>query len=922
MIRGPFQMRLRLALAAAILLTAALPARLRAESPDANPHGISRTVLDNGLEVIVVENRAVPLVTVQIAVRNGAFTEPPELDGLSHLYEHMFFKGNAVIRSASAYKERELELGASSNATTGAEVVRYFMTVHKKNLFDAAETLRDAIRYPLFSRQDFLQELPVVLGEFDRNEASPMFHLWREVGRKRWYEHFSRKNPLGDRDVITNATREQMKLIQHRYYVPNNSALIVGGDVIPGEVFDMARHLFGDWPASDRDPFRAHPIPEHPPLRKTERIVVLGDIQTATINIAWHGPSLGKDDEATFAADVLSYVLAQPDSTFQRNLVDAGLVDAVELSYGTLRHTGPVDLMASTSPDRADAAWAAIQAELARLTDPDYITDEQIESAKNTLEIQEIFSREQTSQFSLTLGFWWSSAGLDYYLDYIPNLRAVDRRAMNRFVRTYITGKPRVEAMLLHPDAVDTVEFSKTAGIIRPATGTSADVLDAGPVAAAAETETFNVDGLPVVLRRNPESDVVVAGLLIAGGLPHYGPDNAGREALLLGLLDKGSENFSREDVNRRLARTGASISGEARHDYSAFTLRTLARDFADNFALFADAFTRPLLDETEFNLERERRLNAIAMRDADPDSFIAVLAGRNFYAGHPYAVPPDGLRETLEPLSLDDLRALHADLVNRNRLTLFVMGNLTADEVRDAVAAGFSGLRSEPFDWPRVPHDAARRTPPPRRTPRPPHPLHLRRLRRPQLTTTPTFPAAQVAASILSDRLYEEVRTRRNLTYAVASVLSSRWANYGVLYVTAARPNETVAVMLDEVRRIVEHPVSDKEVRDKIEGMITRDLMGNQATESQVARMMLYEANGGGWANAADAIDRIRDRHPRRCPARRRKILQGLPLRRPRQPRRPRRIPLHLALTHRNTASRLRLSLFESPRRKRGCRQ
>lgn len=844
-------------LAAVFLLMA--PARPEAapEISATSPHGISSTTLANGMQVIVVENHSVPLATVQIAVRNGAFTETPELDGLSHLYEHMFFKGNAVIHTEAAYQERERELGASSNATTGDEVVRYFMTVHRKNLYDAAETLRDALRYPLFSRQEFLQELPVVLGEFDRNEASPMFHLWREMGRKMWFKYFSRKNALGDRDVIINATREQMKLIQSRYYVPNNSALIVGGDVIPEEVFEMAQHLFGDWPSSGVDPFEANPVPEHPPLEKTQRIVVVQDVQTATIDIGWHGPSLGKADAATYAADVLSYVLAQPDSKFQRALVDAGLVDGIEFSYGTLAHTGPIDLMAATSPDRVDAAWKAIEGELAKLNDPDYITDEQIETAKNMLEIEEIYAREQTSQFTLTLGFWWSTAGLDYYLNYLDRLRAVSREDIRRYVDTYIAGKPRVEALLIAESALAGLEFGKSAEIIRPVSGTSATALDRPALVNAKSTETFDVDGLEVVLRHSSETDVVVASLLIEGGLPLHGADQAGREAILLSLLDKGSRGFSKEQVARDLARTGATLAGEARHDYSTFSLRTLKRDFANNFAIFSEAFAHPLLDEAEVKLAVERQLNAIAMREADPDELIAVLASRNFYANHPYEAPPDGLRSTVEGVTRADLLRLHEAVTNRNRLKLFVMGNLTREEIEQAVRQGFADLKAAPFEWPRRPHSAEGEP-------------KLLVESRPLPTNyifgcfdaanfeSPDFPALQVATSILSDRLYEEVRSKRNLTYAVASMLSSRWANYGALYVTTAKPNETLEVMLAEVRRIVAEPVSEKELADKIEEMITRDLIGNEATESQVRRLIAYEATGGGWEREATALDLI----------------------------------------------------------------
>ena len=134
---------------------------------------IHKKTLPNGLDVIVVENHAVPLVTVELDVKNGAFTEPPEFDGLSHLYEHMFFKANRTIPSQERYLERLDELGAQWNGTTSEERVNYFVTLGVDSLVPGMQFMADAIRYPLFKQEELERERPVVLGEFDRGEASP-----------------------------------------------------------------------------------------------------------------------------------------------------------------------------------------------------------------------------------------------------------------------------------------------------------------------------------------------------------------------------------------------------------------------------------------------------------------------------------------------------------------------------------------------------------------------------------------------------------------------------------------------------------------------------------------------------------------------------------------------------------------------------
>ncbi len=150
--------------------------------------------LSNGLDVIVVQNPAVPLVTVELNVKNGGYTQAPEYEGLAHLYEHMFFKANEAIPSQEGYMERLRELGASWNGTTSQERVNYFITLGRDSLEQGMRFMFDAISGPLFKEDELVKERPVVLGEYDRNEASPFFLLNRAVEEKVWWKYDSYKN--------------------------------------------------------------------------------------------------------------------------------------------------------------------------------------------------------------------------------------------------------------------------------------------------------------------------------------------------------------------------------------------------------------------------------------------------------------------------------------------------------------------------------------------------------------------------------------------------------------------------------------------------------------------------------------------------------------------------------------------------------
>jgi zinc protease len=424
----------------------------------AQKYGIYKKTLDNGLDVIVIHNPAVPLVTVEIDVKNGAYTESPEYDGLSHLYEHMFFKANSKIPNQEAYMERLRELGAIWNGTTSEERVNYFITAPVDSLEQCVQFMHDAVTSPLFLKDELVKERPVVTGEYDRNEANPYFLLNRAVSKRVWWKYYSRKNVIGDRDVILSTTPEKMRTIQHRFYIPNNSALILAGDITPETGFDLAEKIFSKWKRGP-NPFDEYKIPEHPPIPKNEVVVVKKPVNAVTMQCVWEGPSVGKDPKSTYAADVLSFILGQETSKFQKDLVESGLAYGVSFSYYTLNHTGPITLFAQTSIDKFDACQKAVFDELKKMTDPDYFTDEQLENAKTILATNEQYGRERVSQFVHTVGFWWAVAGLDYYLNYIDNLKKVTREDIKNYLEKYVVDKPHVLGVLVSPDQAEKVDL-------------------------------------------------------------------------------------------------------------------------------------------------------------------------------------------------------------------------------------------------------------------------------------------------------------------------------------------------------------------------------------------------------------------------------------------------------------------------------
>jgi len=435
----------------ALLLSVFLPTRSEGQRAELDKI-IQRKVLANGLEVIVVENHGVPLATIEIDVKNGSFTQSPEYEGLAHMYEHMFFRANSTYPEPNQFWDRASDLGAVFNGTTAEERVNYYMTVPAEKLTDGIHLLATALREPLFRKDELERERQVVIGEYDRNESSPFFALSRDMDAKLYPGNFSRKDIIGDRQIILTTTPEKMRTIQKKYYVPNNSALIVAGDVSPATVFSLVEKELGSW-SRGGDPFTADPIPVIPPLQKSEGVLVEAPVGAVTVQVQWQGPSVGQDPKSTYAADVFSDVLNDPGSKFQQRLVDNGLWQGVGVNYYTLNHTGPITISGQTSAPQLREALTALYGEIAKFDTPGYFTSDELEAVKAHRAVTSAFDRERASGFAHTLGFWWSVASLEYYMGYVDYMAQQSLDDLRAYARKYIVDKPHIAGVLIAPDA-------------------------------------------------------------------------------------------------------------------------------------------------------------------------------------------------------------------------------------------------------------------------------------------------------------------------------------------------------------------------------------------------------------------------------------------------------------------------------------
>jgi len=245
-----------------------------------------------------------------------------------------------------------------------------------------------------------------------------------------------------------------------------------------------------------------------------------------------------------------------------------------------------------------------------------------------------------------------------------------------------------------------------------------------------------------------------------------------------------------------------------------------------------------------------------------NPDDHLNMLADSVMYAGHAYALDPAGSISALEKLTRDDLAQWHRRRMTKANLLLVVVGNVTRADLTAKIRSAFGSLPATGGEAMRL-------------TALPPLQPDLVVVKEDLPTNyilgvysvpnpaSPDFPAIRVATRVLSERLFEEVRTKRNLAYAVFSGIGTRAENSGNLYVTAVDPDTTIKVMLSEVRRLQQEPVALDRLRQSINVFATGLLMSQQTNMGQAAGLGLWEISGGGWENGVSYIDRLRNVTP-----------------------------------------------------------
>ena len=401
------------------------------------------------------------------------------------------------------------------------------------------------------------------------------------------------------------------------------------------------------------------------------------------------------------------------------------------------------------------------------------------------------------------------------------------------------------------------------------------------PAAATARdssTSSFEIGGMQVILRRVTANQVVAANLYLLGGTRQTPPQQAGLESFLLEASEQGTAHYPREQLRAQMARLGTSIGVGADHDWTTLALRSTPATLDSTWAIFTDRLMHPTLDSAGVELVRGQLLGAVRQRRDDPDASLDYLADSVAYTGTSYGIAPVGTAASIAGLTVADLRGYEQAQMVTSRMLLVVVGDVTREHLIRLVTTTIGQLPRGDYHWtpPSLPGSwngalaVERRTLPTN---------YVLGYFPGAAASGPDYVPLRIAAAVLSGRFFSEIRSKRNLSYAVDARFLERASGAAGLYVTTVDPRTTLRIMREELSNLQEGWITAHGLEQLTQHFITEYFLDNETNGDQanfLARAQLYR---GDWHRASHFAEELRAVTPADVRRVSRQYLHGLRL-------------------------------------------
>ena len=787
------------------------------------------STLSNGLGVIVQEDHSAPVASVQVWVETGSIHEGRHLGaGMSHMLEHMLFKGTTT-RGSSEFAQRIQDAGGYINAYTSFDRTVYWIDIPSKGVPVAIDLLSDAVMDSTLPPEEYVKEQEVIRREFAMGNDDPDRMSGQLLFATAFREHPYRDPIIGHLDVFNALRRDDVMAYYKARYVPNNMFFVIVGDVDAAAVRAQLGGLFAKHP---RRPLPPVFIPAEPEQLGRREAHVEFATELTRLHLTWHVPSAAHRDIP--ALDVAATVLGSGRSSrlYKKLREELALVHSADAWCYAPGQCGLFGVDAVLDPGKRPAVEAELFRMIAELRDGGVTERELAKARKGSLSHQLQSVTTMRGRASDLGSNWLLARNLDFSRDYLAAIQRVTADDLRRVLATYLTDR-NLTVVSLNPEG----SLAKTGAL--------------AAVQMPGEIQKFELtNGLRLLVREDPRLPLVSLNAAFKAGLLAETAADNGITRLLSKVLLKGTATRTAGQLADEIEELGGSIGSDAGGNSMSVSTRVMKPDLRAGLSILADVLLHATLPEKSVAREKQAQLAAIKAEDEEMTALARNLLRENLFGTHPYGLRGTGTPESVARITRDDLAAFRDRHLVASNGVLAVFGDVRAEEVRALVEEALASLPAGAPAFATVPEPPALAAS-----------IEVERIEeKEQAVLMVGFPGVDLfspdatafelideACSDLGSRLFLRIREEMGLAYFVGSSHMSGLARGMFTFYLGTAPEKVAdvkAALHDEIAKLARDGLSAEELaraREKSIGQMEIRHQSNGAFAYQAALNELY---------------------------------------------------------------------------------
>jgi zinc protease len=634
------------------------------------PPGTTVTTLDNGLTVILREDRSAPVVSAQAWAQTGSVHEGRWLGaGLSHVLEHMLFKGTAT-RPPGQIDQEVQDAGGYMNAYTSFDRTVYHIDAPNTGARVAVDVLCDIMQHATLPEDELVKELDVIRREMDMDHDDP----GRRAGRRLFETAYTRSpyrfTVIGYRDIFDTLKREDIVGYYRERYAPNNVFFLVVGDIVAADVLAQIKEAWAKTPSRAIPPMV---LPEEPTQAAAREVVEEAPIELGHFHFSWHIPDVRHADIP--ALDVLATLLGNGRSSrlFQNVREKQALAHSADAWTYNPGLPGLFGMSGVVDADKFTAARDAMLAEVERMKAKP-VSKAELSKAVKQFTAGTLATRKTMAGQAQDLGGnWLAASDLNFSQRFLDAVRRLTPADLQRVATKYLTPENRTLYALL-PEGT------------APKTTTSIETSSRGDIAK------FDLpNGLRLLVKEDHRLPFVHFRAGLRGGVLAETAANCGASSMLAKLMMKGTKTRTAEQLATEIESVGGSLDTYSGNNSLGITAEVLREDFALGLALTADVLLRPAFPKAELEREREIQLGNLRHQRDELLQSCFKLMKRTLFGDAGYGLDSLGTEATVKAMQVADFAALHRQLVTPDNCVLAIYGAVETKRVVAEVKKAFA---------------------------------------------------------------------------------------------------------------------------------------------------------------------------------------------------------------------------------------